>query len=63
MCVCVLVTWKVCWGCWGPRLRSDLVSCSHHAVGSEIRSEVYDFLLEGNQLTEDRHFLQRIVGN
>lgn len=43
MCVCV--TWRVCWGCWDPRLRSDLASCSHHAAGSGSRNEAYDFLL------------------
>lgn len=48
MCVCV--TWKVCWGCSGPRLHSDPASCSHHAVGSESRSEAYGFLLDDKRV-------------
>lgn len=46
------VTWTVCWGCWDPTLRSDLESCSHHAVGSEIHSGAYGFLLGGKTSSE-----------
>lgn len=38
------VTWRGCWGCWGPRLRSALASCCHRAVGSGSRSGACGFL-------------------
>lgn len=55
VCVCVCVTWKVCWGCWGPRLHSDLASYSHHVVGSESHNVAYGFLLAGKRSTDDLH--------
>lgn len=55
MLTSVCFTWKVCWGCWGPRLRSDLVSCYHHAVGFESHSEVYGFLLGGKTSANGSH--------
>lgn len=63
----VCFTWRVCWGCWDPRLHSDLVSCYHHVVGFESHNEAYDFLLGWLKIVfkvNQKHFIsQSIMGN
>lgn len=49
------VTWKVCWGYWGPRLRSGRGYGSHRAAASESRSEAFGFL------SESRKHLERLL--